>query len=191
MLLCMVFAIACTASQAAAASPDLDHWFLNATAILRNNAVATQTSKPDYLGGTTQAAMHCGAEGRNIAGVWELLKYDRRHNIGLAVASTDSCNAALFEAPPPPGISVPDADLTGYRTGRGVHLGMPYDQVRAIYGGKPQHGNHFVVAYTADVPGTTIALPHRSVKLPQTITLVFDGGRVSSIAIQIEEGGLF
>jgi len=190
VLTCALLVAAFVVAPAGAATPDLTHWFFNATALYRTNATATQTNKPDYLGGSTQSAMHCGAAGKNIAGVWELLKYDRRHNVGLAVASTDQCSAAIFKAPPP-NVSVPDADLSGYRTGRGVRLGMSYSGVRAIYGGPPQHGKHFVATYATDLTGTTISLPHRTVKLPQTITLVFDDGRVSSIAVEIEEGGLF
>lgn len=192
VLTCVLLAATVALPAAAAATPDLTHWFFNATALYRSTVTPTQMRKPDYLGGTTQSAMHCGAVGKNIAGVWELLKYDRRHDIALAVASTDQCSAALFNASPPPGVSVPDADLSGYRTGRGVRLGMSYRDVLAIYGGPPaKGGKHFVVAYASGVTGTTVSLPHRIVKLPQTITLVFDDARVSSIAVIIEEGGLF
>lgn len=191
VLACTLAAASFAASIAVAAAADISQWFFGATALHGSNAVATRTSRPDFLGGTTQAAMHCGADGRGIGGTWLLAKYDRRHNIGLAVASTDQCSAVVFKAPPP-GIVVPDADLSSYRTGRGVHLGMSYPDVLAVYGGKPvERGAHFVVAYLADVPGTTVSLPHRRVKMPQTITLVFDDGRVSSIGIEIEEGGLF
>lgn len=191
VLTCALLAATAGLPAAAAAAPDLTHWFFHATALYGSSTTSTQMHAADYLGGTTQAAMHCGAAGKNVAGVWELLKYDRRHGIALAVASTDQCSAALFKAPPP-GVSVPDADLSGYRTGRGVRIGMSYRDVLAIYGGTPtKSGKHFVVAYTADVAGTTVSLPHRTVKLPQTITLVFDDGRVSSIAVIIEEGGLF
>lgn len=191
VLTCALLASTVAMPALANASPDPTQWFFNATALYRSTVTATQTHKPDYIGGTTQSAMHCGAAGKNIAGVWELLKYDRRHNIALAVASTDQCSAALFKALPL-GVSVPDADLSGYQTGRGVRLGMSYRDVLAIYGGTPtKSGKHFVVAYAADVTGTTVSLPHRTVKLPQTITLVFDDGRLSSIAVIIEEGALF
>lgn len=115
-LTCMLLAASFAALSSAVPAADTN-WFFGATS-LNGSRSATRTSRPDYLGGATQAAMHCGADGRGIpgSGVWLLTKYDRVHQIALAVASTDQCSAALFKAPPP-GIPAPDADLSAYRTG--------------------------------------------------------------------------
>lgn len=172
-----------------AAAPDLGRWFYAATSIDATTA-ATVTSRPDFMGGSTRSSMRCGASGHVIGnGIWVLAKYDRTHRIGLAAASTDQCSVALFKAPPP-GVSVPDADLAAYRTGRGVHLGSTYESVLAVYGGSPvKRAGRFTIAYTAEVPDES--LQHKSVKLPETIKLVIEDDRVTAIAIEIDESGLF
>src|SRR5215472_19067029 len=89
----------------AGASPNLAQWFFNATAA-ESSGSAIGTIKPDYLGGSSMHAMHCGATGVSL-GIWQLVKYDRTHHIGLAAASTDQCSVAVFAASPP-NVNVPD-----------------------------------------------------------------------------------
>ena len=86
---------------------------------------------------------------------------------------------------------MPDADLSNYSTGRGLHVGSTYQSVLTDYGGSAKHGAHFVALYSASVPGETVGEPHKHIKLPQTITIVVDGGHVSAITIEIDLGGEF
>jgi hypothetical protein len=152
----------------------------------------TAMKRPDFLPGTSWKTMHC--DGRGVAignGIWQLVKFDRTHGIGLAMATTDQCSVALFKASSP-GVSVPNADLTGMSTARGIHIGSTYQSVLSTYGGKSaKRGRHFLVAYTSAVPDTTLGSPHKAITLPQTITLVVDNGRVSAITITVDEGGMF
>jgi hypothetical protein len=90
-----------------------------------------------------------------------------------------------------PSVSVPDADLSKYATGRGLHVGSTYQQVLSTYGGKAMHGAHFVARYAATVPGQTVSEPPKHIDLPETITLVVDDGHVSAITIDIDLGGEF
>jgi hypothetical protein len=175
--------------SARAAAPDLGRWFYAATSI-DATTVATATSRPDFMGGKTRSSMPCGVSGHAIGnGIWVLVKYDRTHHIGLAAASTDQCSVALFKASPP-GISVPDADLAAYRTGRGVRIGSTYESVVAVYGGSPEkRAGRFTIAYTAEVRDQS--LQHKPVKLPETIKFAIDDDRVTAITIEIDEGGLF
>ncbi len=172
-----------------AAAPDLGRWFYAATSIDATTA-ATATSRPDFMGGSTRSSMHCGVSGHAIGnGIWVLAKYDRTHRIGLAAASTDQCSVALFKASPP-GVTVPDADLAAYRTGRGAYIGSTYESVLAAYGGSAvKRAGRFTIAYTAEVADES--LQHKSVKLPETIKFVIDDNRVTAITIEIDEGGLF
>jgi len=178
------------ALKAAQASVDLDRWFFDATAS-QAKVKATQITKPDFLGGSSLSTnCHFPYNGKlpALAGVWQLLKYDRKHQIGLAYATTDQCSSALFKASPPPA-SVPDADLSQYGTARGLKIGSSYAQVLSTYGPPARHGQHFVAAYSASVPSTD--LKNKPIKLPEIITLVIDDGKISSITIYVDEGGLF
>jgi hypothetical protein len=186
LLIAVLFA---PAVGSAAASPDLSQWFFTASAA-ESSGSAAGTIKPDFLGGTSMHAMHCGASGVRIgAGVWQLVKYDRKHRIGLATASTDECSVAIFEAPPP-GVSVPDADLSRYGTGRGVRIGSTYQEVIAAYGGSPiKHGSRFVVRYAASIPDTTVSLPHKPITDDEILTIVVDDNRVTAITASITLSG--
>ncbi|HTU81193.1 MAG TPA: hypothetical protein VMF61_03635 [Candidatus Acidoferrales bacterium] len=158
-------------------------WFMRATSY-NTVASATKMSKPEVLPGKP-AGMNCLWEDHRpqLAGVWELKRYDRTHRIALAVATTDQCSVALFRAPAPP-VSVPDADLSGYTTRLGLHIGSSYASVRSTYGGGPEKSaSHFAVAYASNASGETISLPPKKVALPQTVTIVVDDGRVSAISI--------
>jgi hypothetical protein len=187
----VVFGVALSRAQASTA--DLNHWFLNATQF-EASVTAHAIAQPDFLGGTSMRAQ-CGFtyNGHLPAihyGVWQLLKYDRTHHIGLAAATTDQCSAAVFRASTP-AVAVPDGDLSKYSTGRGLHIGSTYAQVLALYGPPAKQGQHFVTVYTADVPDTTESLPKKPVKLPEVITIVIDDGHVSSITVYVDESGLF
>lgn len=178
------------AAVARADSVALMQWFLHATSA-QSSGTATPTERPDFLPGTSQRSMACRYEaGRPAMGTWQLLKYDRTHHIGLASATTDACSVALFRASKP-SVSVPDADLSTYSTGRGIHIGSTYQKVLSTYGGSAKHGAHVVVLYSASVPGQTVSEPPKPIKLPETITLVIDNGHVSSITIFIDLGGVF
>jgi hypothetical protein len=178
-------------TPACAQTKDLTAWFYNATA-LNVEPTAVNLDKPDFFGGSTFSAMHCGQTGVSLAnGIWQLVKYDRSAGVALANASTDQCSVALFKASPP-GVKVPDGDLSGYHTGRGVAIGSSYQKVLSAYGKSPvRPSSHFVLAYVANVPSASVALPHKSVSLPETIVFVIDDNRVSSIAVSIDESGLF
>jgi hypothetical protein len=126
-----------------------------------------------------------------LAGIWQLEKYDRAHQLAMAAASTDQCSVALFAAPPP-AVRVPAGDLTQLRTGRGLHIGSTYAQVLAAYGGRPvKHGTRFVAAYDAFVPAETESLPRKLVQLPEYVTLVLVNERVASITISVDLGSLY
>jgi hypothetical protein len=187
----MLAAFAFALPPATAASDALTAWFMRATAYNTQGA-ASKMSRPELLPGKP-AAMACRyEEGRpEFAAVWQLLRYDRAHHIAFAAANTDQCSVALFLAPPPP-VTVPDADLSGYSTRLGLRIGSSYDSVRAAYGAGPQKSaHHFVVAYVSSVPGKTVGLPQKKVSLPQTVTIVVDGGRVSAISIYTDMAGEF
>jgi hypothetical protein len=186
-----VIAVAATCNGALGAATNLDQWFTTATQF---NALtsATAIAHPDFLGGTSRAAQ-CRFElgGKLPAfqnGIWQLVRYDRVHHIGLAMATTDQESCAIFLAPPP-GVSAPDADLSSYRTGRGLKIGSSYEQVLSLYGGPRKSGQRFVTAYVADVPAVSMA--NKPLKLPETITIVVDRGTVSAITVSIDLGGLF
>lgn len=185
-----IIAVLAMAAMPARAVPDLSHWFFTATASMSSGSWAG-TIEPDYLGGTSMRAEHCGADGVGIGGVWLLVKYDRTHHIGLAAASTDQCSVAVFEAIPP-GVNVPDADLSQYRTGRGIHIGSSYRDVIAAYGGSPaKHGSRFVVRYTAGIPDTTFAMPHKRITDDEILTIVITNDRVTSITSYVDLAGKF
>jgi hypothetical protein len=168
----------------------LDRWFLQATAF-DNPGTPKHISKPDFLGSTE--FIPCAGDRYeenlpNFYGVWSLLKYDRKHHIAFARGVTDQCSLAVFQAAPP-GIKVTDADLSHYGTVRGLHIGSPYSQVIALYGPPVKHGKRFVTSYVASVPAR--AVNHKQVDLDERITLVIQDGFVSSIAVYIDEAGLF
>ncbi len=186
-------ALALVAIPAFALAADLGVWFSDATG-LGEKATSVLMTRPDFIPGSTLEGMACGGGNAPVAkignGIWSLVAYDRAHRIAFATASTDQCSVALFVAPPPDA-RIADRDLSHTGTGRGVHVGMPYARVRAIYGGPPPRAARFVVSYGASVASTTQTVPHRPVRLPETITLVVDGGRVSAITIDVDESGLF
>ncbi len=138
------------------------------------------------------SSMHCGRAGVAIGGgIWQLVTYDRVHAIALAVASTDQCSISVFKAPSP-GVVVPDADLSGVSTGRGVRIGSTYKELLTTYGGKPKAQTaRLVVRYTATVAGTSVAHPEKPVDNPETMTFVIDNGRVSAITVSVDLGGEF
>ncbi|HEY1883250.1 MAG TPA: hypothetical protein VGG51_09465 [Candidatus Cybelea sp.] len=173
---------------AAGAGHDLSDWFFGATAAHQSNT-AVATIKPDYLPGSSLRAMHCGASGVAIGGgIWELVKYDRKHGIGLAAASTDQCSVAVFKAPPP-GVTVPDADLSQLSTGRGVRIGSPFKDLVAAYGGKPvEKSGRFIVTYAATVPGTSAASPPKKVDDAESLIFVIENGKVMAMTVSIDLG---
>ena len=177
-------------APARADSAALMQWFLRASAA-QSSGTAQALAKPDFLPGTSQHSMACRYfEGRPAMGTWQLQTYDRTNRIGLAAATTDACSVSVFRASKP-SVSVPDADLSKYATGRGLHVGSTYQQVLSTYGGKALHGAHFVARYAATVPGETVSEPPKHINLPETITLVIDDGHVSAITIDIDLGGEF
>jgi hypothetical protein len=177
-------------AAARADSTTLMQWFLHATAA-QSSGTAQTLSKPDFLPGTSQRSMACRyVEGGPAMGTSQLQKYDRTHRIGMAAATTDACAVSVFRASKP-SVSVPDADLSKFATGRGLHVGSTYQQVLSTYGGKAMHGAHFVARYAATVPGETVSEPPKHIDLPETITLVIDDGHVSAITIDIDLGGEF
>jgi len=176
---------------ATAQNDALTAWFMRATAY---NTVghAVATSRPELLPGKPKA-MNCHyVDGRpQFAGVWVLLAYDTKHHVAFGAATTDQCSVSLFRAPAPP-VSVPNADLSGYATRLGIHIGSSYASVRSIYGGGPtKSASHFVVGYTSTVPGETVGTPHKKIGLPQTVTIVVDDQRVSAISIYTDLAGEF
>lgn len=186
-----VVTLIATFGASGAPNHDLSGWFSKATAA-NQSGTAVATTKPDFLFGTTMGSMHCGATGVAIgSGIWQLVKYDRTHEIGLAAASTDQCSVALFKATPP-SVTVPDADLSRVSTGRGVRIGSSYSDLLAAYGGKrkPQT-TRFVVIYAATVAGTSVAHPNKRVDDPESITFVIEKGRVSAITVSVDLGSEF
>jgi hypothetical protein len=172
----------------AGASVNLAQWFFSATAA-ESSGTAIGTIKPDYLGGSSMHAMHCGAGGVSLGGVWQLVKYDRTHHIGLAAASTDQCSVAVFEASPP-NVNVPDADLSSYGTGRGIHVGSSYKEVIAAYGGAPsKHGSHVVLRYASSIPSKTMA--NKPVNDDEILTIVINNDRVTAVTASIDLSGEF
>lgn len=175
---------------AVARATDVAPWFTKYSHVFAG-VHATPIAKPDFLPGTTQKSMHCDATGPVGAGTWSVLKYDRVHHLALAVSGTDACSIVLFTAPPPPGATLPNADLSGYSTGRGgIHIGSRYSAVVSAYGGpRSQRSAHFLAAYTATLPGQTVSDPPKPVGLPETLTFAIDNGRVTAISIYIDLAG--
>jgi hypothetical protein len=178
---------------AASATPTtLDLWFSRATSFDKPGSVQ-HIATPDYLCGKTFATMCQGSFQNGEAGMlsfWQLLKYDRAHQIGLAESNTDQKGFSLFKAPTPPGLTVPNADLSQYRTGRGLRIGSPYSQVLALYGPPVKHGRHFTTSYSADddvyYRGKPQYYQGKLERQSEIIVLVVDDGRVSSITINVE-----
>jgi hypothetical protein len=186
-----VATLAATLGSTVTAGHDLSAWFFGATAA-ESSGTASATIEPDFLPGKSMSSMHCGGTGVAIGGgIWQLVKFDQTHGIGLAVASTDQCSVSLFKASPP-GVTVPDADLSALSTGRGLHVGSTYADVLAAYGGKRMtQSGRFVVTYASSVAGTGIAHPNKKIDNPETITLVIDNDRVSAITVSVDLSGEF
>ena len=168
----------------------MDRWFLSATSF-NAPGTARKIAKPDFLGSSdwrSCAGDRFTAIPGSFYGVWALLEYDTKHHIAFARGVTDQCSLALFRAPPPP-IRAATADLSNYRTVRGLRIGSPYSQVLALYGPPVKHGTRFVTSYSALVPA--IALNHTRVTLNERITLVIVDGYVSSMSVYINEAPLF
>jgi hypothetical protein len=183
----LAIALVCAAF---ADSPNMDRWFLRATAFNAPGS-SSKMSRPDFLGSSdwrSCAGDRFEAVPANFYGVWSLLEYDASHHIAFARANTDQCSLALFKAPPP-FVRAPRADLSNYSTARGVRIGSPYSQVLALYGPPVKHGRRFVTSYSASVPA--IAVNGKRVELDERITLVIVDGSVSSISVYIGEAGLF
>lgn len=180
-----------TLGSTVTAGHDLSDWFFSATAA-QESGTASATIAPDFLPGKSMSSMHCGGTGVAIGGgIWQLVKFDKTHDIGLAVASTDQCSVSVFKAAPPDA-TVPDADLSAMSTGRGLHVGSTYGDVLAAYGGKRiTQSGRFVVTYASSVAGTGIAHPNKKVENPETITLVIDNDRVSAITVFFDLSGEF
>jgi hypothetical protein len=185
---------------AVAASNSLDQWFSQATGLSDKDVTGTvqHIATADYMCGKTFDTT-CKVTGTDsdvlmTPFLWSLHAYDRTHHIGLAWAGTDQIGRALFKAAPPPGVSVPDKDLSQYGTGRGLRIGSTYSQVLALYGPPVMHGQHFVTWYgatdTVYYKGKPEYYRGKLKKQSEIITLVIDGGRVSSItiAVQLWEG---
>jgi hypothetical protein len=187
---CALTAAVCLLLSSASQAADVTPWFSKWSQIFAN-VHPTPIGKPDFLPGTTRQSMHCDATSPVGAATWSVLKYDRAHHIALAVSSTDSCSLALFTAPPPPGVTLPNADLSGYSTGRGrIHIGSTYAALVAAYG-RPHtpRGKHFFAAYDATLPGHTVTNPPKAIQLPETLTFAIDNGRVTAIRIYIDLAG--
>jgi hypothetical protein len=190
----LIIALLATALNRAQAAPvDLAQWFLTATAWDASVAAEAaggmfkEIAAPDFLGGKMQFAglslqtLCADYQGPFLTPNWKLLKYDRKHHIGLAADHNDGHGCALFKAPTP-ALTVPDADLSQSGTGRGLRLGSTYAQVLTIYGPPVKHGRHFVALYSALVPDVSL---HKRINDSEHITLVIDNDRVSSILIYI------
>lgn len=178
----------------AQSAPDLTPWFLHATSY-NLSSKATPMKQPDFIGGKTFSAADCPQAKNDNApqfnGVWQLVKYDRPHNIAYATATTDQCSASIFVAPPMH-FSVPNADLSQYGTGRGLRIGSSYQDVLRIYGGgPPARAGRFVAAYTATAYGHAVKIGHPLEPLPEQITIVVNNGRVSAISIYIDAAALY
>ena len=191
-LLFLAAAFGLCAGSALAAPSALDQWFSSAASVDKPGPIQ-HIKTADYMCGKTFETM-CkdrGGTGVLMLSFWELLKYDRTHHVGLARSGTDQVGFSLFKAASlPPGATVPDADLSQYGTGGGLHLGSPYSQVLALYGPPVKHGQHFVTSYSAEDIVTYKGKPqyfHGTLERQfETITIVVDGGRVSAITINVE-----
>jgi len=192
-LIIALFGIAFNSAQAKPVN--LDQWFLKATSYDKPGTTI-DLAAPDFLLGKSLDTTCPSKFDSNLPRFytfWQLLKYDRKHHIALARGSTDQESCALFVASAP-AVSAPDADLSQACTGRGVCIGSTYAHVLSVYGPSEKsgkRGKHFVTSYSAMVAARAITLNHPQVQLPERITLVIDNERVSSIAIYIDEGGLF
>lgn len=185
-LIIVLFSVVLGPAQAAPTA--LYSWFARATA-WDAPGTSQKIAAPDSFGSPCAFKYDRGTS-PSISPFWSLLKYDRKHQIGLATEHNDGHGCAVFNAPTPPA-TVPDADLSQARTSRGLRIGSTYAQVLAAYGPAAKRGQHFVTSYSAGIRGVTVALPHQTIELPQRITLVIDNGRVSSIVIYVDESGLY
>jgi len=186
----LAVAFAFAGGFAVSPAADVGPWFSKWSRVFEN-VHAAPIARPDFVPGTTRESMNCGATGPVGAGTWSVLKYDRAHHIALAVSNTDACSLALFSAPPPAGVTLPNADLSRYGTGRGgIHIGSAYSAVVAAYG-RPRTASarHFFAAYSATLPGQTVTHPPKRIQLPETLTFGIDNGRVTSISVYIDLAG--
>lgn len=167
-------------------------WFRSATG-LYDEVPTVKMALPDYMPGASVMSV-CRAYGNGGAflanSTWELLAYDPANRLFLAGGHNDQCGIALFAVRPPftvPG-TVRRADLSGYRTARGIRIGSSYADVRRLYGGPAGRVGHFRLRYSADIPA--LRTPPRSIMdrgTSETVTLTFDDGRVSAIVVRIAE----
>lgn len=147
-------------------SADADTWFARAAEV-NSSGNGTQLAKPDFLPGSSMKSLcHVsGLPGTHLSGTWRLIAYDRAHRIGLAAAGTDECAVALFSASTPP-VKAPSANLSAYRTARGLHVGSAYADVVSAYGGPPAARGHIVRHFFAHVRNAqTLGTPKRTVPM--------------------------
>ena len=196
LIFAAAFFVLATNLTSAAAAPNLTRWFFHATSFDPTGSQYKLTA-PDFLPGHSLASMCAvwrsyGAAKNPVlfAAVWDLVAYDRKHQIALASANTDQCSVAVFEAPKP-GVAAHDMDLSSYATGRGIRIGSSASAVHTAYGGPAITGSHVARRYAAMVPDFTVTIPRKRVLLPELITLVIDSGRVSSITAYVDLGGEF
>jgi hypothetical protein len=98
---------------------------------------------------------------------------------------------SVFKASPP-GLTVPDTDLSQLSTGRGVRIGSTYEELLATYGGKPRNRTgRFVIICAATVPGTSVSHPNKRVDKPESMTFVVENGRVAAMTVSVDLGGEF
>lgn len=181
-------------AAAPSTTAELTAWFLHATSY--DSAPSyVRTTKADYIGGNSLSMMPCKAWDKPqpvFNNFWQLWRYDRKHGIALAAGTTDQCSAAIFTAPMPSSVSVPDVDLSHYGTGRGLHIGSTYGDVLSTYGGAPvKHAGRFVLGYAATAYGHAVTTGHPLVKLPERITIVVQNDRVTAISIYIDAAALY
>ena len=185
MLAMLLIAIAGQAVRAD--TPFTDRWFLQATQF-EKPTTARQMAKPDFLCGKSFETLDCHIKYEDsfpdFYGVWQLIRYDQKHNIAFAWATTDQLTYALFRAPASPK-AVADADLSQWTTARGLHIGSSLDDVISAYGPPLGHGERFAALYTAVFPAYDQTL-RRHETLHEFVTLVIDHEVVTSIVIYIQ-----
>ena len=168
-------------------------WFRQATAIYQL-VEPVKMAAPDFLPGSSVRST-CAAygDGGPFLGelTWSVVAYDKPHGLFLAGVHNDECGIALVKAAAPLAVprSVKRADLAGFVTARGLRIGSSYAAVLRLYGGPAKHGVHFAVRYSAAVPAHTPSLSMLDRATEETVTVVIDAGRVTSITVQIRENG--